>query len=294
MEVAKLKYELDKLQDIIEERNRLITILNLKPSRKDTISLKKQLNIILNIFDELDLYNNGDYNMATISELHSIYTNLLDIIPDNDNDISKSLYEYKLKHKLSNVINDTDNKDNDTTSSISSLTDAIKVKKVRFNEHDEIHKYNTNSNSGSNAENENINRLNFAPYSDIPDENNVNYTNNPAHHTTEGSFSMLSTNREIFSDQKQQLQQQDGILDSLHSTIKRTHQITLGINHEVELQNNEIIPDLERMVDSTDRNLKNANVKLNFFNKFNSTKGSFSRGFIIFLLFIVLLIVIAI
>ncbi|EHN03809.1 Syn8p [Saccharomyces cerevisiae x Saccharomyces kudriavzevii VIN7] len=83
MDVLKLGYELDQLSDLVEERTRLVSVLNLAPTSNDNIALKRQLSSILESLQK----------GATPDTLVSRYNATLDRIPDTA--VDKELYRFQ-------------------------------------------------------------------------------------------------------------------------------------------------------------------------------------------------------
>ncbi|QHS71427.1 syntaxin [Saccharomyces paradoxus] len=83
MDVLKLGYELDQLSDLVEERTRLVSVLNLAPTSNDNVALKRQLSSILELLQKC----------ASDGTLISRYNTILDRIPDTA--IDKELYRFQ-------------------------------------------------------------------------------------------------------------------------------------------------------------------------------------------------------
>ncbi|KAL6939767.1 hypothetical protein ACO0RG_003613 [Hanseniaspora osmophila] len=267
MEYAKLSYEIDKLKNYVEERNRLIDVLRIEPSNKDTIIFKKQLNSILQLIDEVpDLQQAEKYNdiLASISGEDTHFTQE-----------QKNLYHYnteKLKQESELA----------TKKALQEPKDF--VKKVRFSDHNDVKENYDNSQqltklpfSDQGSQISGI--INFAPYKDSQPVND-----------DQSAYSMMS-NDELLAMQHDTIHDQDTLLESLSSTVHRTHDMSLGIHDEVEYQNDGLLVDLEGMVDATANTLNKAHTKLNRFNKMNrDSGGSYCRGALIFVLMILLVV----
>ena len=90
MDVLKLGYELDQLSDLVEERTRLVSVLNLAPTSNDNVVLKQQLSSVL---ESLQKYAPDD-------TLISRYNTILDRICDTA--VDKELYRFR-KAAVSNT-----------------------------------------------------------------------------------------------------------------------------------------------------------------------------------------------
>ncbi|KAL6942039.1 hypothetical protein ACO0QE_003203 [Hanseniaspora vineae] len=271
MEYAKLSYEIDKLKNYVEERNRLIDVLRIEPSNKDTILVKKQLNYILQLIDETpDLQQAEKYNeiLAIISTEDTHFTKE-----------QKGLYHY-----------DTGKLKREEELAVKVILPEPKdlVKKVRFSDHNDVKENYDNSQQltklpDSDKGRQDIsNIVNFAPYKDaVPMEDD------------QSAYSMMS-NDELLAMQQDTMHDQDTLIDSLSTTMHRTHEISVGIQEEVQYQNDGLLVDLEGMVDATANTLNKAHSKLNKFNKMNrDSGGSYCRGVLIFVLIILLVVLFA-
>lgn len=113
----------------------------------------------------------------------------------------------------------------------------------------------------------------FEPYHDDPSE-----TRNAS---VKGNAPATS-DRELFRDQQQQLQQQDTHLEALAQSVRTTHGISTSIQTEVEDQNEHLLYDMEAMIDSTTYNLERARRRLNVFT--NAARENGPCTLIIFLI----------
>ncbi|GAV53740.1 hypothetical protein ZYGR_0AK02420 [Zygosaccharomyces rouxii] len=235
MESLQLSYELERLVDIIEERKRLVTVLKIEPSSNDNLSLKKQLNKVLDSLNEARL--------NAFEELEDYATNYNDILTDiPDNAVDTKLYQFQLPQKSETSTTITDG--SSMTNGNAALRDA--TKKVRFRD-DNLVSYKEDSNQS------------FVPYKDEPEGNdNTNtddieqerqklFDSSIALEQTTSAISPQFSNQELFIQQQQQLLEQDSQLERLSGSIRTTHGISLSINDEVNEQNDQVLHDLESL-----------------------------------------------
>lgn len=261
MEHLKLSYELDRLNDVVEERVRLITALGIQPSTKDNVILKKQLSKTLDILNEVANITTDD---IPLEEYISQYNDILENIP-NDH-IDTTLYRFQAPPKIRTSPASFNN--NDSTNI--PLSQDLR-KKVRFKD-DDLVAYNDNDNDQ------------FKPYHDEPmeevasdlnessqdDRKELFSTSSPSISTFSESHNAISpmvSNQEIFIQQQQQLLQQDSYLNAISNSVQRSHNLSLDINNEVTEQNDQVLQDLENLVDSSGRNLDRAKRRLEIFEK---------------------------
>lgn len=109
MDVLKLGYELDQLSDLVEERTRLVSVLNLAPTSNDNVALKRQLSSILELLQKC----------PSDGALISRYNTILDRIPDTE--IDKELYRFQ-----------------ESVASNAHEVSGDSLKKVRFKNDDEL------------------------------------------------------------------------------------------------------------------------------------------------------------
>lgn len=265
MDDLKLSYEIDKLDDIVEERTRLITVLGIQPSSRDNVSLKKQLSRTL---DQLNESSNDDKVADSVERYATQYSEILQKITDSG--IDTSLYEFQMPLKPQS-----------SSSSSNGSLSRDQPKKVRFKDENLV--------TYSDVEQ-------FKPYhddislvresTDTQEQDRKNLmpeVEPPSHNVISPSLS----NQEIFVQQQQQLLEQDTYLSSLSESVHRSHAISLDINDEVVEQNDHVLQDLESLVDNSGRNLDRAKRRLETFERTARENGP---CFIIVLLVIILLI----
>lgn len=238
MTTLTVSYEVDKLLDLVDERNRLINVLNIHPSTNDNIRLKKQLNKTLDILNEFEEFDSPDF-IECINKYNECINDIKDNIIDN------SLYLFKKR------VHQSKSRETD-------------IKKVRF-------KPNLVENEPQNEVEDN--KLIFSPNSeyivnsdklienkiklfDLNVKNDLKNVTNPSiHYTTE----------DLKIQQQFYLNEQDSHLERLSEAINRTHGISLDINQEITQQTDDVLVDLENLIDSSDRNLSNARKRLTAF-----------------------------
>ncbi|SCU80292.1 LAME_0B02410g1_1 [Lachancea meyersii CBS 8951] len=244
MELLKVSYGIEKLQDIVEERSRLVKALNMSPSINDTISLKKQLNATLDSLKEAESCI-SDSEEAGFNSLAAKYNSVVAQIPDEA--VEKGLYTFSKRVKA--------NKKSSTFSTAESKKVRFKDNLAEFQEHPSV------------AETQ------FAPFTDdvqpedqerdrLFGESSVNEANNQPY-----SIAPQLSNQDIFIQQQQQLLEQDSHLESLSHSVHRGHELSLDIHHEMTDQNDSVLRDLESLVDSSGRNLDRAKNRLQVYEK---------------------------
>ncbi|QLQ81662.1 hypothetical protein HG537_0F04230 [Torulaspora globosa] len=251
MDNLKLSYELDRLEDLVEERIRLTSVLKIRPSSKDNLNLKQQLDKSLELLYELaksDEVNLGKYSKR--------YSEILVEIPDKMIDLA--LYEFEPPVKRQSI---------DNSSDAVVLRDL--PKKVRFKDQDLV----------SYDESEQ-----FEPYHDEP-QPEIEDTKN-AEPSPVAVVAPVLSNQEMFIQQQQQLLEQDTYLDALGDSVRKSHHFAMDINNEVTDQNNQVLHDLESLVDNSGRNLDRAKRRLQIF---ENTARENGPCFIILLLILILL-----
>lgn len=277
MESLQLSYELERLVDIIEERKRLVTVLKIEPSSNDNLSLKKQLNKVLDSLNEARL--------NAFEELEDYATNYNDILTDiPDNAVDTKLYQFQLPQKSETSTTITDG--SSMTNGNAALRDA--TKKVRFRD-DNLVSYKEDSNQS------------FVPYKDEPEGNdNTNtddieqerqklFDSSIALEQTTSAISPQFSNQELFIQQQQQLLEQDSQLERLSGSIRTTHGISLSINDEVNEQNDQVLHDLESLLDNGGRNLDRAKRRLKSFERSARENGPCFTIVVLTLILILLL-----
>lgn len=263
MEELRVSYELNKLSDLIDERNVLVESLNMQPSANDNVNLKLQLDKTLNILNSIDISNLSEQALESLRESVTKYNLLLMKIPDFD----QNMYKFTKDIKRDEVIEHNSPSDPST-------------KKVRFQEDVETSEVEENMEPLP---------MEFQPYHD--------YENEPVPDAATAKTAVANaiinsvSNEELFARQQQQLMDQDTHLDHLSSSINRTHGISLDINREVEEQNNELLYDLENLIDNSHRNLNRAKRRLEIFERTARENGPCSIIVLLIIILLLLLIV---
>ena len=274
MDISKLVYEIDRLNDLIEERNRLVNIIKILPSGSDNDKVKQQLDKICDLL-------NGLYEQSTTSELS-----------DADIDtIRECVVEYQKTIKgleeedypLGDIVSYRFGKKFEYPKKIPEqpkhVEIATDVKKVRFSDNTEIR-----TTSSSNEEPIKASDMHFKPYFD-DEEEDINSTSNGI--VNDANI----TNRELFIEQQQRLMNQDQHIDTLAASVSRAHGMSLDINQEVESQNTGLLADLENMVDTSDRNLQRARRRLDTFQRTARENGPCTTIILLIIILIFLLVV---
>ncbi|EJS44865.1 syn8p [Saccharomyces arboricola H-6] len=257
MDVLKLGYELDQLSDLVEERTRLVSVLNLAPTSNDNVALKRQLGYVMESFNKC----------AATDALISRYNAILDRISDSA--VDKELYRF---HKPALGNNSAGEVSRDS------------LKKVRFKNDDELTVMYKDDGDEQDE-------LQLFPSTHLP------YKDEPLQSQPELQPEMqplpqpqpqpIISNQELFIDQQQQLLEQDSHLSTLSQSIGRTHGISMDMNDEIVSQNDSLLVDLENLIDNNGRNLNRASRSMHGFS--NSRFKDNGNCLIILVLIVVLL-----
>lgn len=283
-DLLRVSYEINKLSDIIEERNRLVDIIGISPSDNDTNKLRSQIRKVLALFGKI-IDDDGDANglKGYVRE----YNSLLESIRSVDGSDEQWLNE-KFKPNLKQDLK-RENGNDSSLAVVPSVTDdgsddkrtvgVASVKRVRFDDTVAYQDVPDNS-DGNNKTASGSTTTTFKPYSDKEDT------------TTSGQPSLLDTvsNQQLFIDQQQQLMDQDTHIESLADSVHRVHGLSLDINREITEQNDEMLTDLESLIERGGRNLGRAKRRLDAFRKASRENGPCT--IIVFLLIILILLLI--
>ncbi|CAR22401.1 syntaxin [Lachancea thermotolerans CBS 6340] len=270
MEVLKISYGVEKLQGLVDERRRLVSVLKMKPSTNDTINMKRQMNAVL---DSLQAAANAatSEDFVQLNALIEKYNDAVADIPDDS--LDKELY------KFASI-------DKPPETAISKLPEP---KKVRFK--DDVLEYDESTQDAPTA---------FAPYSDdVSDEERLEHDKTRLFQTGSSESTGLDglavapqlSNQELFIQQQQQLLEQDSHLDNLSRSVHSSHVLSLDIHHEVADQNDGVLQDLESLVNNSGRNLDRAKKRLRIF---ENTARENGPCFIIVVLFVILIVLLII
>lgn len=281
MDVLKLVYETDRLEDLIEERNRLVNIVKILPSSSDNDKLKEQLSTIYDLLNEL--YEQSISSKLSQADIDTIREGLvgyqkairgLEEEKQEQDQSSLDISDYKFDKKFEQV--EQPHKEAET---------PIEVKRVRFSD-------NTESQTAPNNNDESIKAsdMHFKPYFDDEEEEQRNNSNNNTNDITVDNNANI-TNRELFVEQQQRLMNQDQHIDTLAASVSRAHGMSLDINQEVETQNTGLLADLENMVDTSDRNLQRARRRLDTFQRTARENGPCTTIVLLLIILIFLLVV---
>lgn len=264
MDDLKLLYELDKLEDLVEERARLTSVLKIRPSSKDNLNLKQQLDKTLDLLHEFA--KSDEENLEKYSKR---YSEVLLEIPDKEIDLA--LYEFQPAVKIQSF-----DDGNDVLAS-RELPKRVRFKDkdlVSYNESDQFEPYHDELQANSEVE---IKKT-------VEDDRRKLL--NGAEQTPVAVVAPGLSNQELFIQQQQQLLEQDTYLDTLGESVRKSHDFAMDINHEVTEQNNQVLHDLESLVDNSGRNLDRAKRRLQIF---ENTARENGPCFIILLLTLILL-----
>lgn len=256
--LSKISSYLEELSDLLEERQRLISVLRLTPSNDD--------------------------NLLFISLLSSIKSGLKFV----HQDISSGLFEDEVQryeqlvesYKASLQSLEADPYINVEeyffTEKLPQPDESTAKKSVRFKDHEDS--FNDTDQMRSQLMGTSNN---FKPYTD---------DNTDAQSDTHTLLSIDTTNQELFAQHQQQLLEQDQNLDALHSSVRTQHTMGLTINDELD-EHLIILNDLERGVDGSYSGLRRATRGINDFRRKARENGSLTTIIVLTVILILLLVV---
>lgn len=251
--INKTRSYLDQLDSVIEERDRLITVLKLVPSSNDNLDLInclnkviKSLNYIQN--DIVNLSKKGTTKPEIYEELVLGFENLLNRYNQLTNNLTEDIYvdinEYGFERKEIPKVN-------------------IPGKSVRFS--DKVEETSPVPEV----------QQHFKPYRD--DEESV------------ASFES-QTNPQMYAQHQQQIINQDEDLGVLHNSVRRQHSMGLHINEEID-DHLIMLNDLELGVERSQFMLNSATNKLKSFRQKCRENGSLVTIVVLTVILILLLVV---
>ncbi|KAG0668047.1 hypothetical protein C6P45_005098 [Maudiozyma exigua] len=282
MDVLKLVYEIDRLEDLIEERNRLVNIVKILPSSADNDKLKEQLSTIYDLLNEL--YEQSISSKLSQTDIDTIRESLvryqkairgLEEEKEEQDQSSLDVADYKFHKKFEQV--EQQHKGAET---------PIEVKRVRFSDNTESQTVSSNKDGPIKASD-----MHFKPYFDDDEEEEEEEERNNSANDISVDNNANITNRELFIEQQQRLMNQDQHIDTLAASVSRAHGMSLDINQEVETQNTGLLADLENMVDTSDRNLQRARRRLDTFQRTARENGPCTTIVLLLIILILLLVV---
>ncbi|KAL3233423.1 Syntaxin-8 [Nakaseomyces bracarensis] len=282
MSILKVSYELDKLRDIVEERQRLVEELGMEPSNSDSVMLKQQLSIVLELLDD----------NSTVSDFQTYQAQYNDILDNlsKDKHVDVELYRFvpmgeTVETSGTGEIMSSGAAEVTTSGSDEDLLGLdSNQKKVRFN--DDLETFPNDISPPAQIPPQ---TMSFQPYHDYEEENQEQESDQQSRSAP--YLDERISNDELFARQQQQMLEQDSHLDNLASTVHSTHGISIEINQEVTDQNEHVLDDLENLLDSSSRNLDRAKRRLTNFSNAARENGPCS---LIILLTIILIFLLAI
>ncbi|CCE65411.1 hypothetical protein TPHA_0L00550 [Tetrapisispora phaffii CBS 4417] len=249
----RVSYEIGRLQDLVDERRRLVEVLGLTPSKNDTLRLRSQLGNMVELFK--------GQNASDIAESVKKYNAIVDDARDIVDDVELESYKFEIKQT-----------DPEVSPSVANNDEVHSVKKVRFSDNMVSYKDSTEDTS--------VEETTFQPYHDYED------STRGVELAPSNNLLPMASNKELFIEQQQQLLEQDTHLGTLADSVGRTHEMSVDINREIEDQHHTVLYDLENLIDNNGRNLKRAKKRLEIFEKTARANGP---CFIIIILVMILL-----
>lgn len=256
MDILKLEYEVQRLQDGVQERARLAG-LGVRPSASDDERLRRQIRGVLELLNAVDAGERG------VRESIALYNRCLRECEEVGIDTQGCEYIPRERE--------------DVQEQEIASPDPGPSKKVRFSEGSEVDTGETHF-QPYHDETEAGETPHFQPYHD--DE--------PPHE--EPSHDEAVGNRALFVEQQQRLMQQDAHIDALHASVQRAHGISLDIDAEVDDQNRQLLPDLEGLVDRGEASLQRAARRLDVFQRTARDNGPCSTIVILIVVLFLLLV----
>ena len=258
MDTLKLEYEVQRLQDGVQERARLAG-LGVRPSASDDERLRKQIRGVLELLNAVDAGDRG------VRESIALYNTCLSECEEVGIDTQGC--EYIPRERVQVQVQEQE----------TASPDPGPSKKVRFSE-------------GSEAD---AGETHFQPYHDETEAGETPHfqpyhDDEPPHE--EPSRDEAVGNRALFVEQQQRLMQQDAHIDALHASVQRAHGISLDIDAEVDDQNRQLLPDLEGLVDRGEASLQRAARRLDVFQRTARDNGPCSTIVILIVVLFLLLV----
>lgn len=256
MDILKLEYEVQRLQDGVQERARLAG-LGVRPSASDDERLRQQIRGVLQLLHAVDAGERG------VRESIALYNRCLGECEEVGIDTQGCEYIPRERE--------------DVQEQEIASPDPGPSKKVRFSE-------------GSEAD---AGETHFQPYHDETEAGETPHfqpyhDDEPPHE--EPSRDEAVGNRALFVEQQQRLMQQDAHIDALHASVQRAHGISLDIDAEVDDQNRQLLPDLEGLVDRGEASLQRAARRLDVFQRTARDNGPCSTIVILIVVLFLLLV----
>lgn len=254
---AKIRSHIDQLSGLLEERSRLIDVLDLTPSQSDNLDL---INLLAKIQTELK-YQKQDIASGFASEFAGDFSLLVDSYSDLlaklGLDPHVDTQEYVFHEKVEEE------------------PEPAGKKSVRFKDYDgnddlDDTEQLRNQLMGTSA--------NFRPYRDEPEDDRNSL------------LSVDTSNQEMFAQHQQQLIEQDQSLDQLHGQIRVQHSMGVTINDELD-EHLILLNDLERGVDNSSTRLGRASNNIRDFRRKVRENGSLATIIVLTVILILLLVV---
>lgn len=262
MNQLKIEFEIEKLKEIVDERNRLLNMLQMQPSKNDTLQLKKHLNRSLDLLNEA--FNESNFEELANLEISSMsYNDIVDSISDDL--IDKSLYHFTKKFNP---------KEEKRVRFKENLVEEFSSEQPKFKPYKDVEDNITTNNEVS------LDKQKQELFGPVGSKKEPKYVLKP-----------LLSNQDLFISQQQQLMEQESHLNGLSGSIQRTHGISMDINDEVLSQNAQLLTDLESQVDKSDGNLRRAAHRLESYEMSSREKSSCLYILILSLILCILLII---
>ncbi|CAH2350276.1 syntaxin-8 [[Candida] railenensis] len=273
----------DELESQVEERDRMISVLQLVPSFNDNLDLINQLekmSRVMKYFEEdfTREINSGipkeDYDRV-LSLFDKIYNSYIEITSDLQKDTYIDVSEYQFTKsgdlpKPPHLQHGKDAENNDAASSPAGGK-VVRFKDNLIEDDPEDVAARQQLMSGGTK---------FKPYTDVEDSETSSIAS---------SFD-AQTNQQMFAQHQQQLLDQENDLGFLSDSVRRQHSMGLGINQEID-EHIILLNDLENGVDRAYTRLSQASNRLKSFQKLCKENGSMVTIILLTIILIVLLIV---
>lgn len=273
-QLEKVAVQLEQLQELVDERLQLVSVLQLTPSRSDNmdiITLLSKIKAGLVYVDE-DLADGILKELsAEFSDLVKEYTSVVEPLRQ-DPYIEIEEYIYQVVHRVEEV----GTKKSVRFEDFATADDADESTHLR------------NQLMGTAA--------NFRPYKDTPDNDPASDSgfdfegDSSADADRHTLLSVNTLNEEMFAQHQQQMLEQDQGLDALHKSIRTQHRMGVGINEELD-EHLILLNDLEQGVDGSHTRVRRATNGIAKFRRSVKENGSLATIVVLTVVLILLLVV---
>lgn len=267
---------LAQVESLLEERDRLVTVLKLDPSSNDNYDLINQLNKVISNLSLIQLDIRKDMeggSSGLINDFKALVKRYDTTIQPLEKDTYIDINDYRFQMDLGD--NQQESRAGAGTSNANNNTQNNgTVKSVRFKDESE-----------EDLRNELMGTRSFKPYRD--DETQMDIE---ADSSSNGDSIDDMNNHQMFAKHQQQLLDQDQDLDVLHDSVKLQKNMGQNINEEID-SHLIMLNDLESGVDNSQVRLTSTNNRLSDFRTKVQENGSLITIITLTVILILLLVV---